>query len=87
MGFNTTVVIYNDALEGIKGDKNFGKQLYDAIMANYKSKRTESVYCEHGFAGSQTAGVVVEQHHANFDVTIVVGGNTGIIKEKQNDNM
>ena len=81
MGFNTTVVIYNDALNEIKEDKEFGEKLYEAIMKNYKSNKTEWLYTNHG-RGSQDAGMVVEQHHSSFTVTVEVGGNTGIIREK-----
>ena len=81
MGLNTTVVIYNDALQFIKEDKEFGKRLYDAIMENYRTRKSACVITDFG-SGVQDAGRVIEQHHANFDVTVVVGGNTGIIVEE-----
>lgn len=82
MGYNTTIVIYNDALHSIKDDKNFGSTLYDAIIENYRSKQKETFFTSFG-NGSQTAGQVIEQHHADQNVLIEVGGNTGIIKEKR----
>ena len=82
MGFNTTIVIYNDALNSIKNDKNFGATLYDAIMENYQTNQNETFFTSFG-NGSQTAGQVIEQHHSSGNVLIEVGGNTGtIIREK-----
>lgn len=74
MGFNTTVVIYNDALAEVKKDKNFGQRLYDAIMENLKTNETVKIYTDGGAAGE-----VIEQHHSNHIVTVKVGYNTGEI--------
>lgn len=35
MGYNTTVVVLNDALDAIRDDPEFGKKLYHAILASY----------------------------------------------------
>jgi len=78
MGYNTTIVIYNDNLQEIKKNKSFGKKLYNAIMTNYSKKHPISILMKHG-----TAGQVIEQHHADQNVLIEVGGNTGIIKENK----
>lgn len=72
MGFNTTVVIYNDALNSIKHDKEFGEKLYDAIMRNVGSNKPESID-----ASCSDAGQVIEQHHSSEYVTVKIGGNTG----------
>ena len=80
MGFNTTIVVYNDALSSIKDDKKFGATLYDAIMENYRTKSKETFFTSFGH-GSQTAGQVIEQHHSSGNVLVEVGGNTGIIKQ------
>lgn len=79
MGFNTTVVIYNDALGSIKDDKNFGATLYDAIMENYRTNSKETFFTSFG-SGLQTAGQVIEQHHASSSIVVEVGGNTGMVK-------
>lgn len=73
MGMNTTVVIYNDALSQIEKDRNFGKKLADAIRNNGCACTGPVQF----FAGHAPAGVVVETHHADFDVLVLVGGNTG----------
>lgn len=73
MGYNTTVVIYNDALNEIEKDKDFGKNLYDAIMRNVGSNKPELIH-----TGRMSAGEVIEQHHSSFDVIVKIGGNTGV---------
>lgn len=75
MGFNTTVVIYNDALGMIRDDPEFGRSLYDAIL-NLKRGEPEVIYARVGMGGS-TAGVVVESHHADHFVMVKVGMNYG----------
>ena len=82
MGFNTTVVIYNDSLNEIRDDKEFGKKLYDAIMRNWSSRKPECID-----AGNSDAGYVIEQHHSSIDVFVKVGGNIGeIVDRKQVSN-
>ena len=85
MGFNTTIVIYNDALNSIKEDKNFGATLYDAIMENWRTKQNETFFTSFGH-GSQTAGQVIEQHHSSSEVLVEMGGNTGKIKKRSVKN-
>ena len=72
MGFNTTIVIYNDSLNEIKNDKDFGMKLYNAIIDNWSSNKPQVI-----FSGNSTAGYVIEQHHSNIDVIVEVGGNIG----------
>jgi len=72
MGLNTTVVILNDGLHDIKDDPKFGEKLYNAILAS--NKQDKVLYSGHG-----NVGEVIETHHADSDVTIKVGGNTGEI--------
>lgn len=74
MGLNTTVVVLNDALHEIKDDPEFGAKLYRACI----EKRDGSP--EYISAGSYcTAAVVVETHHADHNVLVRVGGNTGAV--------
>ena len=75
MGYNTTVVVLNDALSEIAADPLFGKRLADAIRAAWEGKPvdvaahgTHSIHCN--------AALVVETHHADREVTVIVGGNT-----------
>jgi hypothetical protein len=71
MGFNTTVVILNDALRDIAGDLEFGRRLRDAIQS-YSGKPITVSAGHHG-----NAALVVETHHADYDVLVKVGGNRG----------
>lgn len=68
MGLNTTVVILNDTLNDIENDREFGKNLAIAIQQGDK-------YVQAGRYGR--AAQVVETHHADIKVVVVVGGNTG----------
>lgn len=79
MGFNTTVVIYNDALNTIKEDKNFGACLYHAIMDNIATNKPVTFFANTK-NDSCDAGQVIEQHHSSLNVLVEIGGNTGIIK-------
>jgi hypothetical protein len=70
MGFNATVVVLLDQLDRIERDPNFGKQLADAIR--HKSARPNE---DHQYVVGQTQ--VIEVHHADNQVVVAVGGNTG----------
>lgn len=73
MGFNSTIVVLNDALDYIKEDPHFGKTLYEAILEQHLRGDYVDIH-----AGSFcNAATVIEQHHADFLVGVVVGGNTG----------
>ncbi len=76
MGFNTTVVVLNDALGDIEKDPNFGKKLVRAIMEVQRGKPVDvSAGCH------ANAALVVETHHADHDVIVAVGGNYGRVME------
>lgn len=77
MGFNTTVIVMNDALHNIKNDPNFGKKLCYAIMANCATGEKQDVSA--GGDGNSifaNAATVIESHHASFEVAFIVGENT-----------
>lgn len=83
MGFNTTIVVLNDALSEIETDAQFGRRLAEAIR-NVRPGRLNYVpaHGRHGIHGN--AAVVVETHHSSVDVTVVVGGNLGrVVAELQ----
>jgi len=71
MGMNTTVVVLNDALHQIENDPEFGKNLAQAIRGNG--------YGDGSVRGGNhiNAAQVVETHHADANVVVVVGGNHG----------
>ncbi len=71
MGSNTTVVVLNDALNQIENDPDFGKNLARAILTNYRGGGNVPS------GGHVNAATVIETHHADANVVIVVGGNRG----------
>lgn len=77
MGFNTTIVIRNDALHQIENDPEFGRKLVEAIMnlndPRYKGRRLEVAAGNHA-----NVAQVVETHHADLTSIVTVGGNLGV---------
>jgi hypothetical protein len=73
MGFNTTVVVLNDALHYIERDPDFGKKLVAAIMSVGCYNKPVDVSA----MGHRNAASVIECHHADHDVYVKVGGNYG----------
>lgn len=83
MGYNTTVVVMNDALSYIRDDPEFGARLADAVSRAIMGKpidvaahaRSGGIHCN--------AATVIETHHADSDVLVRVGGNRGeVVREK-----
>lgn len=72
MGWNTTVVVLNDALDQIKNDPEFGKNL--AAACSHRTVTDGPVDVSAGYHGN--AASVVETHHADVTKVILVGGNT-----------
>jgi len=70
MGYNTAIVICNDALNEIKKDVTFGKKLVSAIQDQYSEQKPLS------FDHSAT---VVGQEHMDVHFTVLIGDNTGKI--------
>lgn len=82
MGYNTTVVVYNDALGDIENDPEFGKNLAIAVREAWNLGRNLRGNGYHDTvnirAGNHAnAAVVVETHHADEMVVVAVGGNMG----------
>lgn len=74
MGFNTTVVVINDALTDIENDPDFGKNLVAAIIQADRFGGRVDVPAR----GHVNAAHVVETHHADQTALVTVGGNLGI---------
>lgn len=72
MGYNTTMVILNDALHLIREDKEFGKKVYDAALVVTNRGRQDISSGNHC-----NAATVIESHHADHMKLIAVGGNCG----------
>jgi hypothetical protein len=72
MGYNSTLVILNDALHEIEKDKDFGKKVHDAVITVNRGKPVD---ISSGFHCN--AATVIETHHADQISLIAVGGNCG----------
>lgn len=75
MGYNTTVVILNDAIHQIKDDPEFGKNLHDAVLGLALPEKYRSRYVPSGHHCN--AAEVIEHHHADGIKLVAVGANTG----------
>ena len=75
MGYNTTIVVMNDAISQIEGDPLFGKKLAQAMReaSGANGQRIDIPAGNHA-----NAAHVVECHHADATAVITVGGNLGI---------
>lgn len=72
MGFNTTVVVMNDALSNIEKDPDFGKKLASAVREVMLGKPVDVS------AGNfVNAATVIESHHSSGVFPVLVGGNHG----------
>lgn len=77
MGYNTTIVLLNDALSNVENDKDLGKKLADAAREWWAAPNREG---DHRWvdvsAGNYTnALAVINTHHADHLVPVLVGGN------------
>lgn len=72
MGYNTTIVIMNDALREIREDQNFGQKVADAVSLVSRGEPVDVSAGNHG-----NAATVIETHHADTMKLIAVGGNFG----------
>jgi len=76
MGWNTTVVILNDALHKIAEDPDFGKNVSDATLSLQGPPGKNSTHISSGYG---SAAEVVEKHHADSTVVLAVGGNSATV--------
>jgi hypothetical protein len=79
MGYNTTILVLNDALDTIEGDPDFGKKLCDAIrsMGVMGGRRRGPVNVPVGNHANPVT--VIETHHADQTALIAVGGNCATV--------
>ncbi len=73
MGFNTTVLVSNDASHDIENDPEFGKNLVHAMRRLDYEGGSGGVPA----GGHCNAATVIETHHADGNVLVAVGGNRG----------
>lgn len=74
MGFNSTLIVLNDALHTIEKDEEFGKNVAQAIHEQY-GRRKE--YVDIASNGHMNAASVLGSHHADEKHLFAIGGNTG----------
>lgn len=80
MGWNTVVVVMNDALHDIAGDTQFGERLQRAVLGFSTSRRLgrDSCVAAHGERCVHVnAAEVVSQDHADGHQVVIAHGNTG----------
>lgn len=80
MGYNTTVIIRNDAARGIAKDPDFGKKVVEAMAIAMTPEPARTKYHGHGSTDISSgpdanAATVVESHHADMTAIVAVGGN------------
>ena len=78
MGYNTTVVVLNDAIGEIERDPEFGKNLGAAIRDLHTSRRLGRGRVDVRAGCHGNAASVIESHHADETAIVTVGGNCGI---------
>lgn len=71
MGFNTPVLILNDALHLIENDREFGKNIAKAIFSAYARQQPIDI----GVSGHCNAATVLPPAHADVVQVIAFGGN------------
>lgn len=74
MGYNTSVIVINDALTDIENDPFFGKKLVAAIRA--RSLNLDGQPIDVPASNHCNAASVVETHHADLTSVVMFGGNT-----------
>ena len=79
MGFNATIVVLLDRLHEIENDPEFGKKLAQAIRYRSSFPDDSKRWPGHRPFGAEATGQtqVIEVHHADSQMVIAVGGNTG----------
>jgi hypothetical protein len=76
MGFNSTVIVMNDALHEIESDPEFGKNLANAIMMHSGGPGQR---LDVNAGGHVNAASVVDCQHADVISIVAMGGNHGTV--------
>ena len=80
MGYNTTVIVLNDALHEIENDPLFGRKLGEAVA---RLSLGRAVVGDHGVdisaGGHVNAATAIESHHADSNAIVAVGGNCATV--------
>lgn len=73
MGYNSSVIVMNDALHDIAADPDFGKNLSRAITSLVHGKPVDVRALNH-----VNAATAIESHHADNTSLVSFGGNCGV---------
>lgn len=76
MGYNSTVIVMNDALHAIREDPEFGRKLAQAILT---LNRHEGRGVDISAGMHCNAAIAIETHHADSNTIIAVGGNCATV--------
>lgn len=77
MGWNTTVIVLNDAIDMIRDDVDFGRNLYYAILNSVRGEQVDIPARSPRGGVHVNAATVIEQHHADDTAIVAVGQNYG----------
>lgn len=64
MGYNTSVIVMNGALDAIEQDQLFGKKLANAVQQAHRGQH-ERYHLDVSAGGHLNAATVIETHHAD----------------------
>lgn len=79
MGYNTSVIVLNDALNDIEHDPEFGKKLSRAVIAAASGPSFRQPWdLDVSARGHCNAASVIETHHADQTTLVSFGGNMGV---------
>ena len=79
MGFNTTVLVLNDALTEIENDPEFGKKLVAGIRKLGSTGGIHPGPVNVPVGNHASPVTVIETHHADWTALIAVGGNNATV--------
>lgn len=79
MGYNTTIVVMNDALNAIGEDPEFGRKLEDAILSCHRVDNPDVSAVSKGGGIHVNAATVIGCEHADVTQVIAVGWNSGTV--------
>lgn len=83
MGYLSTVLVLNDALETIRENpKEFVEGMYTSIMQHSRFKRGEEWRNTWRVGGFCNPAQVIACHHADSTHVMVVGQNLGLVKHR-----
>lgn len=83
MGYNSTILVMNDALHAIGEDGEFGKKLKQAISSYPRVKDPNISAVSKDGAIHCNAATVIDCQHADVTQVVTVGWNSGIVVDRQ----